>query len=148
MLWSAKAGMFRHGYTYSGHPVCAQAALTNLDIVERDQLLAAVQKLTPVLAMHLDRLAAHPAVAATRHAGLLGAVELHPDVEPERPVALERTVANLRARGVLTRGLVGHSLQISPPFVITESELAILFHALTEELDSLGPGGQLKVANV
>ena len=30
---------FNHGYTYSGHPVCAAAALANLDIIEREGLV-------------------------------------------------------------------------------------------------------------
>ncbi len=30
-------GPFAHGYTFSGHPVCAAAALANLDIIEREK---------------------------------------------------------------------------------------------------------------
>jgi hypothetical protein len=30
---------FTHGYTYSGHPVCAAVALRNLDIIEREDLV-------------------------------------------------------------------------------------------------------------
>ncbi len=37
-FWEPSAGMFRHGYTYSGHATVAAAALANLDIVEREGL--------------------------------------------------------------------------------------------------------------
>ena len=35
---SQKAGPMGHGWTYSGHPICAAAALANLDILERENL--------------------------------------------------------------------------------------------------------------
>lgn len=132
VLWSAEAGMFRHGYTYSGHAACCAAALANLDILERAGLLSRVRALAPVLKAHLDKVATLDAVAQTRAVGLLGAVELTP--APSRPKAIEGLVGRLRDRGVLVRGLVGHSLQISPPFVITQEQLGHLFDVLIDEL--------------
>ena len=38
----SKMGEFAHGYTYSGHPVAAAAALANLEIIERDGLVERV----------------------------------------------------------------------------------------------------------
>jgi putrescine aminotransferase len=34
-----RGGEFYHGYTYSGHPACAAAALANLEIIEREGLV-------------------------------------------------------------------------------------------------------------
>ncbi len=133
-LWSEQAGVFRHGYTYSGHPACCAAALVNLDIIEREDLLNRVRDLTGVLAKHLDALQELPVVSQTRSAGLLGAVELSESVAGGRAKAVEDLVARMRGRGVLVRGLVGHSIQLSPPFVITEAELSQLFTVLSEEL--------------
>ncbi len=137
VLWSPEAGMFRHGYTYSGHPVGAQVALTNLDIIEREDLLGNVSTLAPVLAEHLRRIGEHPLVRETRTVGLLGAIELRDDVEPSRPRAIELLVERLRERGILVRGLVGHSIQISPPFIITADELGVLFSGIEEQLDAM-----------
>ena len=36
--------MLGHGYTYSAHPVAAAAALTNLGIIERDNLVEQAAK--------------------------------------------------------------------------------------------------------
>jgi L-2,4-diaminobutyrate transaminase len=36
---SDRYGVFGHGYTYSAHPLAAVAALTNLDIIERENLV-------------------------------------------------------------------------------------------------------------
>ena len=35
---SQEYGAMGHGWTYSGHPICAAAALANLDILERENL--------------------------------------------------------------------------------------------------------------
>ena len=34
-----KGGYFAHGFTYTGHPVSAAAALANLDIIEKEKLV-------------------------------------------------------------------------------------------------------------
>ncbi len=41
---SAKLGGFSHGYTYSGHPVGAAVALANIEIMEREDLVAKARK--------------------------------------------------------------------------------------------------------
>ena len=38
-LTTDPAFLLRHGFTYSGHPSAAVAALANLDIIEREGLL-------------------------------------------------------------------------------------------------------------
>ena len=44
------APWFRHGPTYSGHPTCCAVALANLDIIEREGLLAQALELEGALA--------------------------------------------------------------------------------------------------
>ena len=64
-------------------------------------------------------LADHPAVAEVRTGvGLLGAVEL------ADPSKLQAVIDAAYERGVLVRGIRGVALQVSPPFVITEDEIA------------------------
>jgi adenosylmethionine-8-amino-7-oxononanoate aminotransferase len=126
VLWSETAGPFRHGYTYSGHAAGCAVALRNLDIIEREGLRDRVRGLEPVLARALAGLESAPLVEETRSVGLLGAVELSAEARAEDPGLADRVVAELQDDGVLVRSLVGHSLQISPPFVITEQELGLL----------------------
>ena len=42
---------------------------------------------------------------------------------PPTPGLVDRLVKECREQGVLTRGLAGHSLQVSPSFVITEEQI-------------------------
>ncbi len=69
--------MFRHGFTYAGHATSCAVGLANLDVIEKEGLVARVHELEPVLANALQPLTDHPAVADVRAGiGLLGAVEL------------------------------------------------------------------------
>ena len=124
--------VFRHGYTYSGHATACAVALANLDVIEREGLVERVAELEPVLEATLRPLESHPLVAEVRAGlGLLGAVELADGSK------LAAVVDEARARGVLVRGLRGVALQISPPFVVTEDELATLGQVLAETLDAV-----------
>lgn len=137
VLWNA--GPFRHGYTYSGHPTACAVALANLNILERERLFERVAALEPVLRNALAPLQRHPAVAEVRTAGLLAGVEIAEGVRAQATGAVEQITTAMRERGVLVRALVGRSLQISPPFIITESEIELLARTLVEALDVVAP---------
>lgn len=136
VMWAPGAGPFRHGYTYSGHPAACAAALANIDVIEREGLVERVAALEPVLAEALAPLAAHPLVEEVRHCGLLGGVQLSGTALARRPGLLDEVVAAVRDAGVLVRGLVGATLQISPPFVISEEQLRSIPAAIAAALDA------------
>jgi len=115
--------IFRHGYTYSGHATACAAAMANLDILEREDLVGRVRTLEPVLAASLGRLASAPLVGEIRTVGLTGAVQLSDAVLAANPGSIDAVVAAARRHGVLTRAVRGGALQVSPAFVITESEI-------------------------
>jgi len=138
-FWRAgSTEVFRHGYTYSGHPAAAAVALANLDLIEREQLISRVAALEPVLTRAMAPLAAHPAVSAVRSGtGLLAAVEIAEDVRAADPMIGQRLVLAVRERGVITRLLRGVALQVSPPFVVTEAELARIAEAFAGAFDEV-----------
>jgi putrescine aminotransferase len=135
-FWKGEGSLFRHGYTYSGHATSCAVALANLDVLERHSLVQRVRALEPHFADILGRLQGHPGIAAVRCTGLLAAVELDRALLEARPDAAERAVASMRERGVLTRTLVGHSLQISPAFVITDAEINVIADAVRDAVDA------------
>jgi putrescine---pyruvate transaminase len=117
---------FMHGYTYSGHAAACAAAIANLDIIEREDLVGRVRDLEPVMAREIGRLAKAPLVGELRTIGLTAAVELAPEVLADDPGIVNRVVLAAREHGVLTRVLRGRALHVSPAFVITEAEIATL----------------------
>jgi adenosylmethionine-8-amino-7-oxononanoate aminotransferase len=134
-FYAPGAGAWRHGYTYGGHAGAAAAGLANLAIMEREQLPSRARALEDTLATALAPLAAHPLVGQVRAGtGLLAAVQLR---DAGRLPAL---VAAARQRGVLSRGLVGGALQISPALVADDADLAVLADGLAAALDDVAGG--------
>ena len=130
-FWQREAGLWRHGYTYSGHATVTAAALANLDLFESDGILARAQALEQELTDALAPLAEHPLVTEVRSGtGVLAAVQL------ADPTIVDSAMAAARDNGILTRGLLGGALQISPPLVIERSELDELAEGLAGALDA------------
>jgi putrescine aminotransferase len=130
-FWREDAAPFLHGGTYAGHPGACVAGLVNLDILEREGLIQRVRDLEPVLRELLEPLRGEEGVADVRSVGLAAAVELDEDLLSANPAAPMAAVVAARGHGVLTRALRGVALQISPPFVVTEDELATIAGALS-----------------
>jgi len=138
-FWRSGSGeVFRHGYSYSGHPASAAVALANLNLIDREQLIPQVARLEPVLAAALAPLADHQLVSEVRSGtGLLAAVEIEPEARTADPTLGQRLVRAIMERGVITRLLRGVALQVSPPFVITEPEISQIAEAFAGGLDAV-----------
>jgi len=136
-FWNETGNTVRHGATYSGHPVACAAALANLDLLEKEELVARGEKLEGVLAEALSPLAADARIGEIRAGtGLLAGVDLAPDVLAADPGAVVKFQMAVRAEGVLVRPL-GSGVAISPPLTITPEQLGLVREALTAALDRL-----------
>ncbi|MFL6063622.1 MAG: aspartate aminotransferase family protein [Friedmanniella sp.] len=71
--------VFPHGYTFGGHPVSCAAALANLDLFEREDLLGNVLRNENALRQTLEKLLDLPIVGDVRGDGYFYAVELVKD---------------------------------------------------------------------
>jgi adenosylmethionine-8-amino-7-oxononanoate aminotransferase len=69
--------------------------------------------------------------------GLTAAVAFAPSLLAADAGLPERVVSAALRHGVATRVLRGHALQISPPFVITESEITTMVDGLGAALDEV-----------
>ena len=137
-FWAEGAGVWRHGYTYSGHATATAAAHPNLDIMEREDLFGRARELERELPEALAPLTSHALVSEVRAGlGAVAAVQVDPDASAADPTLPDRATAAAREHGVLTRTLVGGGLQISPPLVITRAELDELAEGLRAALDTV-----------
>ncbi len=105
-----------HGSTFGGNPVSCAAALTVLDVIERDGLLAHAAEAGALLA---DGLAAidHPLLKGVRGYGLWRAAVL------TEPVSA-KVEAAARAAGFLVNAVQPDAVRIAPPLVITNEQIA------------------------
>jgi putrescine aminotransferase len=137
-FFDGTVGMWRHGYTYSGHATVAAAALANLDILEREGLIGRARTLELDLAEALRPLVDHELVTEVRIAeGVLAAVQIDPARIAGDASLPVRAVAAARGGGVLTRTLATGALHVSPPLVITTEELGELAEGLRKALDEV-----------
>jgi putrescine---pyruvate transaminase len=134
---AAGGPMLRHGATYAGHPTVCAAALAVLDIYEDEGLLERGRELERPLSDALGSLADHPAVSEIRAGlGLLGAVQLAPDVLERDAAAVARVAQGAREAGVLIRPLLG-AVAVSPPLIVEQEHIDQLADAIRTGLDSL-----------
>ena len=75
---SKQAIEFFHGYTYSGHPVAAAAALASLDVYAEEGIFEQARALETLFEDLLHSFDNHPKVKDVRNFGMMGAVELEP----------------------------------------------------------------------
>ena len=136
---------FVHGYTYSGHPTCAAVALKNIEIMEREDLVARTRDDSgPYLARGLAELAKHPMVGEARSLGLIGAVEIVAEEGTNRrfggaegkagPMVRDLCIKN----GLMVRA-VRDSIVMSPPLVISHAEIDQLLGIIRRSLDEAEP---------
>ncbi len=137
-FWDHPGGpMFRHGATYAGHPTCCAAALANIDILEREGLVARGRELEGELVDALSPLADHPACGEIRGGlGLAAAVDLTPEALESVPGAMGRYSAAIREAGVLLRSQAT-GVAIGPPLTVERAHLHEIATAVRAGLDAV-----------
>ena len=124
-----------HGYTYSGHPLAAAAAIATQDLFKAEGLFQRVAELAPYWEQGAHSLKGLPHVIDVRNIGLVVGIELEPI--PGKPTA-RATQAFLQAyqKGVLIR-TTGDTIAMSPPFIIQKGQIDQLFDTVREILKTL-----------
>jgi len=136
---SGTVGSFGHGFTYSGHPVCAAVALRNLELMEERDIFGHVAAVSEPFLARLDALADHPLVGDARGVGLIGALELVADkvtgaaFDPGKGVGAY-CMGRCEANGLILRAL-GDTLAVCPPLIISDAQVDELFTKLEQALD-------------
>ena len=128
---SGEVGTFGHGFTYSGHPVCAAVALRTLEIMEERELFAHAATVGEQMQARLRSFGDHPLVGEVRGVGLIGAIELVEDKASGAPFSPSRGVGAHCAERCLAHGLIvrnlGDSVAFCPPLVISDRQIDEVF---------------------
>jgi adenosylmethionine-8-amino-7-oxononanoate aminotransferase len=128
-LEADKNFFLRTGYTYSGHATACAAALTNIDIIEREGLVERAEHVGALVADALRALQRDGLLKEVRGDGGVWAAGLHKghDAMVVRDIALEK--------GAIVRGIGADTNAFCPPLVTTDSEIARLMDAYAESLN-------------
>jgi len=130
-----------HGYTYSGHPVGAAAAIACLaETIRLNVITNAAARGTQLFEGALALKEKHNIIGDVRGGhGLMTALELVSDrstkapVDKALPVQLQEAVHN---NGVMVR-VSGPNLILSPPLILTEDDASQILSALDTGFASL-----------
>jgi beta-alanine--pyruvate transaminase len=124
-----------HGYTYSGHPLAAAAAIATLDLFKAEGLFERAASLAPYWEQAVHALRGLPHVIDIRNIGLVAGIELEPI--PGKPTA-RAFEAFLRAyqKGVLIR-TTGDTIALSPSLIIEKAQIDQILDTVREILKTL-----------
>ncbi|TNF63075.1 MAG: aminotransferase [Rhodobacteraceae bacterium] len=141
MAGPAGEAVFYNGYTYSGHPVSCAAALKNIEIMEREDILGHVRRVAPHFQTRLKKLGeTYDIVGDARGMGLLGCLECRPELPNETYKAHARFGARLdevcEEMGLMLRPY-GNMAVFSPPLIITKDEIDEMFDIMEAGLERL-----------
>ena len=123
-----------HASTYGGNPLAIAAAMTTLDIIEREGMANAAK----VGAAMMKRLqpwpSKHPIVGEVRGRGLMIGIEIVKDQETrEAATAWRNRIEELAfERGLMLLGCGETSLRLSPPLIVRQEEADIALDILEE----------------
>ncbi len=120
-------GMFTHGFTYSGHPVCCRAALKNIEIIERENICEHVRVIGPYFEEKLNALLDLPIVGDVRGKCFMMCVENVKDTESKEIFDAEikigdRIAAHCQQLGLIVRP-IAHLNVLSPPLILNRQQV-------------------------
>jgi adenosylmethionine-8-amino-7-oxononanoate aminotransferase len=123
---------FAHGYTFGGHPAACAAALANLDVFEREDLLGHVLRNEEPLRQTLEKLTDLPIVGDVRGNGFFWSVELVKDQAAKTPFTrddCERVLRGFVAPAIYQAGVYCRAddrgqavVQFAPPLICGQAE--------------------------
>lgn len=127
---------FFHGYTYSGHPLAAAAAIATLDVYREERLFQRAADIAPYFEDAAHSLKGLPFVKDIRTLGLVCGIELESIVGKPGTRAYELFTRAFHEKGLLLR-TVADIVALSPPLIIDKAQIDQLFGGIAELLRSL-----------
>ncbi|XP_078176334.1 gamma-aminobutyrate transaminase 1, mitochondrial-like [Carex rostrata] len=137
---SNKLGSFAHGFTYSGHPVSCAVALEAIKIYKERDIPGHVKEVSGRFQEGLKAFSDSPIVGEIRGDGLVLATEFTNNKSPTDLFPPEWGVGSIfgaecQKRGMLVR-VAGDTIMMSPPLIITPSEIDELISIYGDALKS------------
>lgn len=120
--------MLGHITTFGGNPVCCASALATLEVIERENILADVDRKGKLF----ESLLRHNYIKEIRRIGLMFAIDFD---SAER---VNRIVANAKEAGVICYWFLSHpySFRIAPPLTITDEQIKESCEIILKAIDN------------
>ena len=132
------------GLTYFGHPVACAAALTNIDIIARENLLDHVREVGPHLQETAKSLLNLPIVGDVRGSHLMLGIDLVSDKHTKAPLEPCDQIPARIFKGCMDRGVivrpVGDRIVVSPPLIISTNQCDGIIEAISASIQDVLAG--------
>lgn len=122
---STNPGIFMHGPTFMANPLACSAALASLQLLEKNNWQALVQRIEQHLSRELIICQQYETVKEVRVLGAIGVIEMHNKVD------MKKITADFIDAGVWVRPF-GKLVYLMPPYIISEQELHTLTQAVAK----------------
>ena len=136
-----EGGVFSMGLTYFGHPLACRAALKNIEIIEREGLLAHVRDISGYFQDTLRGLSDLDGVGDVRGEGLMLAVDLVADKTTKKPFPVTAHAGAKVFKTCVEQGLivrpVGDRIVLSPPLPLERSHVDEIAATLRHGIEQL-----------
>ena len=127
-------------YTHEKNPVTARAALTTIEIIEQEGLVANAATVGAFALKKLTELKLkHPLIGDVRGRGLVLGIELVTDRASKTPAneQAEKVMYRAMERGLSFKTTFGNVLTWTPPLTVTEADMARAISILDESLSDV-----------
>ncbi|MCE9677898.1 aspartate aminotransferase family protein [Shewanella sp. AS1] len=125
-----------HGYTYSGHPVAAAAALATLDIYQEEQLFDRSIALEGYFEQAVHSLKGLPHLIDIRNTGLVAGIQFSSNEQGigKRGFAIFETCFK---NGILVRA-TADTIALSPPLIVEKAQIDQMINTLSDAILAVG----------
>lgn len=127
---------FFHGYTYSGHPVAAAAAIATLEVYKEEQLFERAAAISPYFEDAAHSLKGLPFVKDIRNLGLVCGIELEGIAGKPGARAYDLFNKAFWDKGLLIR-TTADVIALSPPLIINKAQVDQMFGSIADILKSI-----------
>lgn len=141
---SDQLGSIGHGWTCSAHPICAAAAIANLELIDEMDLITNARDIGAYLQSALtEALGDHGNVGEVRGDGLMAAVEFVEDRDNRILFDTSKKVGEQVAAALLERGVIGRALPqgdilgFAPPLCLTKHEADIIVESTVDAVNAV-----------
>jgi len=136
-----EGGALTMGFTYSGHAVACAAALTNIEIIKRENICQHVRDTGPALLQELEILRELPIVGDVRGSHYMVGIELVACKQEKSTFegavgSAQRVFKRALGRGLIIRP-VGNMIVLSPPLIFTQQHCKQVASILYECIDEV-----------
>ena len=125
---------FFHSSSYTANPVACAAALANLEVWQREPVMARINSIAALHGERLARFRDDSRFASVRQIGTIAAMDIVAKDAGYLADIGPRLYRDFLARGLLVRPL-GNTIYIMPPYCSTADDLDLVYSAIDELVD-------------